>query len=82
MTEEGMPEFNNIHAFGELVYAVATVLDPAFTFQWLADMNAEEEKKEVIHVKVKELVVMEAESVGGNMFASSKSEEDDEPPYK
>ncbi|KAK6488540.1 zinc finger BED domain-containing protein 4-like [Huso huso] len=84
MTEEGVVDFNNSHPFGEAVYAVAAVLDPAFSLQWLVDVNVEDEKKEVIRLKVKELVVMEAESVSGrNTFTSSTSEEDeDEPPHK
>ncbi|MGH0142010.1 UNVERIFIED_CONTAM: hypothetical protein FKN15_074964 [Acipenser sinensis] len=84
MTEEGVVDFNNSHPFGEAVYAVAAVLDPAFSLQWLVDVNVEDEKKEVIRLKVKELVVMEAESVSGrNTFTSCTSEEDeDKPPHK
>ncbi|KAK1170707.1 hypothetical protein AOXY_G7628 [Acipenser oxyrinchus oxyrinchus] len=41
--------------------------------KWLVDVNLEEEKKDAIHIKVKEPVVMEAYST---------SEEDDVPTHK
>jgi len=53
----------NEQPFGDVVYVMAAVLDPAFSFRWLVDVAADDVAKEDLKTTIKDVIVQEAESL-------------------
>ena len=46
----------NEHPFGDVVYVMAAVLDPAFSFRWLVDVAADDVAKEDLKTTIKDVI--------------------------
>ncbi|XP_064412856.1 uncharacterized protein LOC135356372 [Latimeria chalumnae] len=56
------PIEDKIQPFMEKIYLVASILDPAFCFQWLEDVRISEKEKQRLKESITELAIREAET--------------------